>query len=94
MASDASDVRAYTDVLMRARVETLRYCEFTSELTKKPVRPIAWAASLGVRETWHARCVHQVAGADLLGGHHPADAIAWGTYPIDVHHAGGCSCVI
>lgn len=52
-------------------------------------RIVAWPHAMGVRETWHARCLHQLTGDELLSGHRFPDAIAQGTYPVDVHSADG-----
>jgi hypothetical protein len=41
---------------------------------------------IGVRETRHVRCLHQITGDELLYGIHYEDAIANGTYPSDLHH--------
>jgi hypothetical protein len=42
-----------------------------------------------VRETWHARCLHQLTADELLRGETFPDAIANGTYPVDVHSPEG-----
>lgn len=44
---------------------------------------------LGVRETWHARCAHELKGEELLRGEAFPDAIARGTYPVDIHSDSG-----
>lgn len=50
---------------------------------------VAWAHALGVRETWHARCLHELTTDELLWGKTFPDSIANGTYPVDVHAAEG-----
>lgn len=50
---------------------------------------VALAHALGVRETWHADCLHRLTSADLLAGRPFPDAIARGTYPVDVHSPEG-----
>jgi len=40
-----------------------------------------------VRETRHARCLHTITEAELLGGARFPDAIANGTYRVDIHHS-------
>ncbi len=57
-------------------------------ITRSP-QIVAWPHALGVRETWHACCRHQLTGDELLSGHKFADAIAQGTYPVDIHSANG-----
>jgi hypothetical protein len=43
---------------------------------------------IGVRETRHVNCHHRILGTQLMSGERYPDAIANGTYPSDVHHAG------
>lgn len=50
---------------------------------------VAWPHALGVRETWHACCQHRLTGEELLRGESFPDAIANGTYPVDIHHPDG-----
>lgn len=50
---------------------------------------VAWPHALGVRETWHACCEHRLTGEELLRGECFPDAIANGTYPVDIHHHDG-----
>jgi len=50
---------------------------------------VAWAHALGVRQTRHANCLHRLTGAALLSGIAFDDAIAQGTYPIDIHTPDG-----
>lgn len=59
------------------------------EEAKHPPTVVAWAQALGVRQTRHARCLHRLAGPELLSGHRFPDAIAQGTYPIDLHMPDG-----
>lgn len=40
---------------------------------------------IGIRESRHIESVFKLAGADLLHGKHFEDAIANGTYPVDIH---------
>lgn len=41
---------------------------------------------IGIRETYHIKAQHQLKGSELLAGTHFTDAIANGTYPVDIHH--------
>ncbi|GHC04307.1 FAD-dependent oxidoreductase [Cerasicoccus arenae] len=43
-------------------------------------------ARIGIRETRHVRCHHQITGDEVLHGHHFDDAIAYGSYRVDIHH--------
>ncbi len=44
-------------------------------------------ACIGIRETRHAECVHQLSMDDVLSGRRFEDAIGNGSYPVDVHHS-------
>jgi hypothetical protein len=48
---------------------------------------VRMADQLGVRETRHAECAHQLTGDELLSGQRFEDAIANGTYCVDIHHS-------
>ena len=47
---------------------------------------IALASSIGIRETRRFRCLHTLTETEVLEGHHFHDAIANGTYRVDIHH--------
>ena len=47
------------------------------------------AASIGIREADRVRARYQVTGDDLLQGTAFGDAIAYGSYPVDIHHSDG-----
>jgi len=49
----------------------------------------ALPARLGIRETRHARCLHTLTEQEVLSGHRFPDAIANGSYRVDVHAADG-----
>ena len=46
----------------------------------------ALPAQIGLRESRHVRCGYQLTGADLLSGRKFPDAIANGSYRVDIHH--------
>jgi hypothetical protein len=47
----------------------------------------AVCASIGIRETRHAVCLHRLTQGELLEGERFDDAIANGTYRVDIHHS-------
>lgn len=47
------------------------------------------AASLGIRETHRFKCAYQLTGDDVLHGKRFDDAIANGSYRVDIHHDDG-----
>ncbi len=44
-------------------------------------------ARIGIRETRHVRCLHRLTGDEVLHGRRFSDAIANGSYRVDIHHA-------
>ena len=48
----------------------------------------ALPAYIGIRETRHAVCLHRLTEAEVLEGVRFPDAIANGSYRVDVHHSG------
>ena len=87
---DASDADAHTAALLTARRHHRAYLDLLRNHPAglSPV-VVAWAPALGVRETWHARCHHRLTGDEILRGQSFADAIAQGTYPVDLHSPAG-----
>ncbi|MET0263679.1 MAG: FAD-dependent oxidoreductase [Rariglobus sp.] len=87
---DASDADAHTTALFEGRRLHQAYLDIlrAHSADLHPVL-VAWAQSLGVRETWHARCHHRLTGDEILRGQSFADSIAQGTYPVDIHSADG-----
>jgi Dehydrogenases (flavoproteins) len=47
----------------------------------------ALPARIGIRETRHVRCLHRLTGGEILHGRRFPDAIANGSYRVDIHHA-------
>ncbi|NLO73723.1 MAG: FAD-dependent oxidoreductase, partial [candidate division WS1 bacterium] len=47
------------------------------------------AAAVGIRETARLAASYRLTGEDILYGRRFDDAIANGTYPVDIHHANG-----
>jgi hypothetical protein len=43
-------------------------------------------ARIGIRETRHVHCLHHLTGEEILHGHRFPDAIANGSYRVDIHH--------
>ncbi|MFH1496633.1 MAG: FAD-dependent oxidoreductase, partial [Verrucomicrobiota bacterium] len=87
---DASDADDHTAALLEARRLHRAYLDMVRAHPAglKPV-VVAWAHALGVRQTWHARCRHRLTGDEILRGQAFDDAIAQGTYPVDIHSADG-----
>jgi len=86
---DASDA----DQLTRALLEGRRCHRALLEMVRRELGGspacVGLAQAMGVRETWHARCQYQIKAAELLSCRTFEDAIAFGTYPVDVHSSEG-----
>ena len=77
--------------LTRAEMEGRRQVRAIMDLLRcyAPDIPLtlqALPARLGIRETRHIRCRHHLTGDELLHGRRFDDAIANGSYPVDIHH--------
>lgn len=86
-ASDADDLSA--TLIEARRLHRALLDMIKAESGGQQLNVVAWAHALGVRETWHAHCLHQLTADELLRGEKFPDAIANGTYPIDVHSPEG-----
>jgi 2-polyprenyl-6-methoxyphenol hydroxylase-like FAD-dependent oxidoreductase len=86
---DASDADQLTETLIEGRRQHRAFIDMVREAGGPQLSIAAWPHALGVRETWHARCLHQLTADELLSGHEFPDAIANGTYPVDVHSPEG-----
>ena len=86
---DASDADQATAAVMNGRhfIRALTDMIAARHGTRVPI--VAWAHALSVRQTWQAHCLHTLTGDELLTGQSFPDAIANGTYPVDIHHPGG-----
>ncbi|NCO41104.1 MAG: FAD-dependent oxidoreductase [Armatimonadetes bacterium CG_4_10_14_3_um_filter_66_18] len=88
--ADCSDA----DQLTQASLETRRQVRSMCDLLRRhlpggeSVALAAIAAQIGIRETRHAQCLHTLTEAEVLHGVRFDDAIANGTYRVDVHHSG------
>lgn len=71
-------IRAYMDILRRYKPRG-----------SSSVALAALGSSIGVRDSYHIRCLHRVSEDELLGGASYPDTVAYGSYRIDVHHADG-----
>jgi 2-polyprenyl-6-methoxyphenol hydroxylase-like FAD-dependent oxidoreductase len=86
---DASDADALTAALLESRRCHRALHDMIRERFDAAITPLSPAHALGVRETWHAECLYRLSARELLEGHGFEDAIACGTYPIDVHSPDG-----
>jgi hypothetical protein len=89
--ADCSDADQLTRAEMEGRRQVNAICELLQEhfLGGKGVPLVALPAKIGIRESRHVRALHQLTVDEVLAGKRFSDAIANGTYRIDVHSASG-----
>lgn len=85
---DCADAKA----LSNAEIEGRRQVRAIMDILRKYVDKdrfslLALCSHLGIRETRHFESEFQIKGEELLYGHTYDDAVAYGTYPVDVHHS-------
>jgi glycine/D-amino acid oxidase-like deaminating enzyme len=78
--------------LTRAEVEGRRQIRAMCDIVRdnfpggKSLGLATLPARIGIRESRHAVCLHTLTEQEVLGGTRFPDAIANGTYPVDMHH--------
>lgn len=85
---DCSTARGFT----AAEIEGRRQVRAIHDLLRKyapaaRLALLALPARIGIRETRHVRCRYRLTGEDILYGRRFTDAIANGSYRVDIHHA-------
>lgn len=87
--ADCSDADQLTQAEIEGRRQVGAMCEIlrTHFPLDAGIPLVTLPAAIGIRETLHVRCRHQLTQDDLLRGVRFSDAIANGTYPVDIHHA-------
>jgi len=84
---DCSDAAGLT----QAEIEGRRQVRATQDIFRKYAPGSALVlqglpARIGIRETRHVRCLHRLTGEEVLHGKRFPDAIANGSYRVDIHH--------
>ena len=83
---------ACADELTAAEIEGRRQVRAMCDVLRRhfdggdDVALLALAAQIGIRETRHAQCLHTLTEHEVLHGARFDDAIANGTYRVDIHH--------
>jgi hypothetical protein len=87
--ADCSDADALTAAELEGRRQVRAMLEILREHYPggEAVMPVSLPSYIGVRETRHVECLHQLTEAELLEGTRFPDAIANGTYEVDIHHS-------
>jgi hypothetical protein len=86
--ADCSDTDALTRAEMEGRRQVRAIMDIIRASTPPEQHPVLQSlpARIGIRETRHVRCHHQLTGHEVLFGQRFDDAIANGSYRVDVHH--------
>jgi len=89
--ADLSDADQRTQAEMRGRAQVRRVLDILQKHVPggDQVTLAALPARIGIRETRHVRCQHQLTEQEVLTGNRFDDAIANGSYRVDVHYADG-----
>ncbi len=89
--ADCSDADQLTQAEIEGRRQVRAICDILREnFLPAGMNPlVALPARIGIRESRHAVCLHSVTEQEVLTGERFSDAIANGTYRVDVHQADG-----
>src|SRR5690606_37842792 len=84
---NCAEARGFT----KAEIEGRRQIRLIKEILNENVPGAnlqiqALPARIGIRQTRHVRSLHRLTGEELLAGRHFEDAIANGSYRVDIHH--------
>ncbi len=83
------------DELTRAEIEGRRQARQIRKLLQnhfkggEDVAITSLSSHIGIRETRKVNCLHRLTEEEILSGKSFPDAIANGTYPVDIHHSSG-----
>ena len=85
-----ADAEQLTAAEIEGRRQVRAICDILREnfAGGEAVRLAALPAHIGIRETRHADCLHRLTEEEVLSGRRFDDAIANGSYRVDVHHSG------
>ena len=90
---DPSDADDLTAAEIEARTQLRRLVDAANRDYPLPdghrLAIAAIAPDMGLRESRHAQCLYRVTGDDILSGRHYPDAIARGSYRVDIHEHEG-----
>ena len=83
---------AVAEDLTRAEIEGRRQIRAIMDMLRKYGKKenlpglVALPSYIGIRETRHIKCLYQISDEDAMYGKHFDDAIANGSYRLDIHH--------
>ena len=87
--ADCSDADELTMAEIEGRRQIRAMCDILREnfIADNSVPLVALPVKIGIRETRHASCLHKLTEMEVLTGKRFPNAIANGTYRVDIHHA-------
>ncbi len=87
--ADCSDADQLTQAEMEGRRQVRAICDILRRHVAggEAVHLAAVSSCIGIRETRHAECGHRLTEQEVLSGVRFPDAIANGSYPVDIHHS-------
>ena len=84
---DCSDAEQLTKAEMEGRRQVRAFMDMIRKYVPgSNVVLQALPSQIGIRETRHVKCQYQIKGEDILNGKRFEDAIANGSYRVDIHH--------
>jgi len=89
--ANCADADELTQAELEGRRQVRAICDILREgfMGGKGNPLLTLPAKIGIRETRHAACLHTLTQDELLSGKRFPNAIANGTYPVDIHSARG-----
>ncbi len=86
--ADCSDAKGFTEAEMEGRRQVRAIMDIMNRhVPGAKVGLLSLPARIGIRQTRHVRCLHQLTGEEVLHGKRFDDAVANGSYRVDIHHA-------
>lgn len=84
---NCTDARGFTQAEMEGRRQVRAIVDILNQNAPGASLSIqGLPARIGIRETRHVRCLHPLTGEDILNGVPFEDAVAQGSYRVDIHH--------
>jgi len=85
--ADCSEAEALTAAEIEGRRQVRAFMDLArAEVPEQQLSLLSLPARIGIRETRHVRAQYQLTGDDVLYGRRFDDAIANGSYRVDIHH--------
>ena len=83
---NCDDARDLTHAEIEGRRQVSMIMEIVKKYTDQHLTLTGLPSNIGIRETRHIKCRHQVTSDEILYGKRFPDAIANGSYRVDIHH--------